>query len=329
MNSNVKRAGFISMLVAVIGCLFTAELVAGEEKLRRMRYTSRSKEEAIAWQKELRSKLLHILEMDDLIQSRSDIPLNPETVSSENKGTYVFQELEINSTPGRRIKIVLTRPAESTGPFPAVVCVAGHGGDRHTCYGAGKGYDRVGERLAERGYVTISTRVSQHKVYEEGRTLMGERLWDLMRCVDLLSSLEEVDDERMGCAGKSLGGEMVMWLSAMDQRMRATVSAGFLTRMDQMEENHCMCWKFPGLRQLVDFADIYSLIAPRALQCQNGLKEPPSQFPVSIAREAMKEIKLIYRDFGQPENVALVAHDGGHVFDVPSLLAFFDKHLEP
>jgi hypothetical protein len=42
----------------------------------------------------------------------------------------------------------------------------------------------------------------------------------------------------------------------------------------------------------------------------------------------MQEIRLIYRDFGQPENVALVAHPGGHEFDVPSLVAFFKRHLK-
>ncbi|NQT36119.1 MAG: acetylxylan esterase [Planctomycetes bacterium] len=234
--------------------------------------------------------------------------------------------MEINTTPTRRIKIVLTLPTNARGPFPAIVAVAGHGGTRHTCY-VKASYHRCAHVLAERGYVTISTRVSQHEVHEEGRTLMGERLWDLMRCVDFLTSLEEVDPQRIGCVGNSLGGEMVMWLAAMDERVKATVSSGFLTEMDQMEKNHCMCWKFPGLRELVDFSDIYSLIAPRALLCQNGLKEPPSQFPVSIAREALKEIERIYRDFEQPTNVALVAHEGGHEIHLPSLLTFFEKHL--
>ena len=118
-----------------------------------------------------------------------------------------------------------------------------------------------------------------------------------------------------------------MWLGAMDQRVRATVSSGFLTTMDQLEKRHCLCWKFPGLRQLADFSDIYSMTAPRALLCQNGLKEHPSQFPVSIAREALKEIEPIYTDFKQPENLAFVAHKGGHEIDLPSLLTFFDKHL--
>lgn len=322
-----KSVVIVLVSMALACCPFTSQTVAGEGKLRRMQYTPRAEQQAVVWQKEVRSELVELLKMDDLVSAVTDIPFDAEVLSSEQREKYVFKEMEINSTPGRRIKIVLTLPTNEKGPLPAVLCVAGHGGTRHSCYEQAKAYFQVGHILAEKGYVTVSTRVSQHKVHEKGRTLMGERLWDLMRCVDFLESLDEVDRERIGCGGLSLGGEMVMWLGATDERVQATVSAGFLTKMDQMEKNHCMCWKFPGLRELVDFADVYSLTAPRALLCQNGLKEPPSQFPVSIAREALKEIELAYRDFGKPDNVALVAHEGGHVVDVPSLLAFFEKHL--
>jgi hypothetical protein len=113
----------------------------------------------------------------------------------------------------------------------------------------------------------------------------------------------------------------------MDVRVQATVSSGFLTRMDQMEKNHCLCWKFPGLREVADFADIYALTAPRALQCQNGLQEPASQFPVPLAREALAEIQPAYDDLKRPDNLAFVAHGGGHEIELPSLLAFFDQHL--
>ena len=182
--------------------------------------------------------------------------------------------------------------------------------------------------MAQHGFVAIATDVGQHEVYEKGRTLMGERLWDLMRCVDYLEALPEVDAQRMACAGLSLGGEMAMWLGAMDLRMAATVSAGFLTMMDQMEENHCMCWKFEGLRALVDFPDIYALTAPRALQCQNGRKEPPTQFTVALAQEALRQIQPIYEDLGVPERVVLHAHDGGHEIDLDALLAFLTGHLK-
>ena len=327
MGISGKAVGVVLVYTACTCWLPAGEVIARDENLRSMKYTSRAKDRAIVWQKELRSKLVGLLKMDDLVSSKTRIPFRPKTVSSEKREKYVFQEMEINSTKGRRIKIVLTLPTNLKGPLPAVVAIGGHGSTRHSCHDSARGYFRFAHVLAEKGYVTISTAVSRHKAYEKGRTLMGERLWDLMRCVDFLTSLEEVDSRRIGCAGLSLGGEMAMWLGAMDQRVRAALSAGFLTKMDQLEKNHCMCWKFPGLRELVDFSDIYSLTAPRALLCQNGLKEPPSQFPVSIAREALKEIEPIYTDFKQPENLAHVAHKGGHEIDLPSLLTFFDKHL--
>ena len=121
--------------------------------------------------------------------------------------------------------------------------------------------------------------------------------------------MPEVDGCRIGSAGLSLGSEMAMWLGAMDERIAATVSSGFLTTMDHMEKNHCMCWKFDGLRELVYFADVYFLIAPQPLQCQNGLLEPVSQFYVPLARQAMEEIRIIYKDLGRPENVILDVHE--------------------
>jgi hypothetical protein len=170
--------------------------------------------------------------------------------------------------------------------------------------------------------------VGQHDVKEEGRTLLGERLWDLERCIDYLESLKEVDPRRIGCAGLSLGGEMAMWLAAMDPRITAVVSSGFLTSMDQMEKHHCMCWKIPGMRELADYADIFSLIAPRALQCQNGLKEGPRDFPVPLARRVMSEIRPIYKDLGVPSRVEMDVHEGGHVINLPALLAFLEEHLQ-
>jgi hypothetical protein len=99
--------------------------------------------------------------------------------------------------------------------------------------------------------------------------------------------------------------------------------------MDQMEQNHCPCWKFAGLRELVDFPDIYALTAPRFLLCQNGEKEAPDQFPPAIAREVMQEIKKTYADYGKADHAALVVHGGGHEVDLPSLLDFFAKRLQP
>ena len=308
-------------------------------QLRTMKYTSRSSAEAIAWQKEVRAKLFRLLKIDDLAARKKPIPFQPEQLYSENKGKFIVKELLINSTPTRRIHIVLTIPTLQKVPFPAVVCIGGHGSNRYSVYDQAtikrkvlewdKIYKGFASALAAKGVVTISTQVSQHDIYEgdKGRMLMGERLWDVMRCVDYLESMPEVDRSRIGCGGFSLGAEMSTWLGAMDERIAAVVSAVFLTTMDQMEQNHCMCWKFDGLRELIDFADLFSLIAPRPLQCQNGLKEGPTQFYVPLARKVMEEVRTIYVDFDRPENAVLDVHKGGHEIDLPALMYFFQKHL--
>jgi hypothetical protein len=319
----INRGALLTLLILFLPIVVVSQV----SPLRTMQYTSRNKNEAEKWQKELRINFSGLLKMNDLIGNSKSIPFNPKEIKSENKGKYILKEVEISSTAGRRITVVLTMPVQQKGPLPAVVCIHGHGGELYSVYKYDTPYKGFANELANSGYITIATTVSQHNIFEKERTLMGERLWDLMRCVDYLESLKETDRSRIGCAGLSLGGEMAMWLGAMDTRIKADVSCGFLTKMDQMETGHCMCWKFPGLRELVDYADIYSMIAPRFLQCENGLKEPATDFTVPLAREALKEIQLIYNNYNKPENVSLLAHPEGHVVDVPGLLSFLNTNL--
>ena len=298
------------------------------DALRTMRYAPGSADEAVAWQGELRARLFDLLHMSDLVETGASLALDARVRATEEREGFRLDTLELRATPERVFQAMLAVPAEVSGPMPAVVAIHGHGGNRMTPFNPEEAmYQSFGNELARRGFVVISTDIGQHEVYEEGRTLMGERLWDLMRCVDYLRSLEEVDPARIGCAGLSLGGEMAMWLGAMDSRVAAMVSAGFLTVMDQMEQNHCPCWKFEGLRELVDFPDIYAMMAPRALQCQNGLQEPPTQFTPDLARRALLEIVPAYRDTGAPGKLELIVHKGGHEIALEPLVAFLEKYL--
>lgn len=278
-----------------------------------------------AWQQDLRAQLLRLLRVDDLITAP---PLAPRELASTPRDGYTEHDIELQATPDRRFVARLCTPTgRGDGPFPAVVCIHGHGGDRGSVHDATTVYRGFATALAQQGFVTIACDVGQHAIQESGRTLLGERFLDLHRCVDLLAMRADVDPRRIGCAGLSLGGEMAMWLGALDERLAATVSCGFLTTMDQLEQGHCRCWKLPGLRELVEFSDLYALIAPRALQCQNGLAEPPPDFVVPLARRAMAAIGRTYRDLGAPDACQLHVHDGGHVVDVPALVAFLQQRL--
>ena len=328
-------------------CLLISILVAASPaycaEMRTMRYQKCSSEETQKWQAELRAKLSKLLLLDDLLPNVDKIPFDATQTKTWDMPGFTVKEMSIQATPDRKMDIVLTLPKEGKGPFPAVVCIGGHSSKLITPYTNGKAfgphpadqedgspqYKGFGSELAKSGYVTISTLVSQHEVYEKGRSLMGERLWDLMRCVSYLESLPEVDKSRIGCGGLSLGGEMTMWLAAMDTRIAAADSDGFLTIMDQMEKGHCMCWKFDGLRELVDYADIYALIAPRPLECQNGRKEDAGSFTPELAKKAISEIRPAYAAFGKADNATLDVHDGAHEIDLPAILAFFKKNLQP
>ena len=322
----IKILALISVIVSGL-ILGSKEAVAQDIGVRQMEYTSGGKIDAVKWQNEVRSQLFNLLKMDDLITDQEKPSLGSSVPICEDRTNYVIKELEINSTLTRKIKIITTIPKTTNQNLPAVVCIAGHGGNRYSVYERETIYHGFATELANKEIITISVDVGQHNIFELNRTLMGERLWDLIRCVDYLESLQIVDKSRIGCAGHSLGGEMAMWLGAMDERIKVTVSAGFLTNMDHMEQNHCMCWKFDGLRELVDYSDIYSLIAPRFLQCQNGKEEPPTAFTPKLAEEAFKEIKPIYMDCKKGDNVELVIHEGGHEIALLELLAFLNEHL--
>ena len=64
-----------------------------------MAYTSRPRDEAIAWQKAVREKLIHLLKLDDLASRKTEIPFNPKVLSSKEEEKYTSRRSR--STPLR------------------------------------------------------------------------------------------------------------------------------------------------------------------------------------------------------------------------------------
>lgn len=309
---------------------------------RKMRFNARDQKQAVAWQEKARTKVLELLKVSDLVRAdlggadgkpRLDFEVEIKTVTKDNDGKFTRYDLEMNSTPTRRIPVVLTVPT-GEGKFPAVVCIHGHGGSRSIVYDPTSIYRGFALELANRGYVTIATEVGQHTVYEKDRTLTGERLWDLMRCVSYLTMRPEVDAKRIGCAGLSLGGEMAMHLGAADTRVKAVVDSGGLTTVATLLKataaGACPCWRFPGYVEHFDTPDFFCLIAPRWVMSQNGEQEHldcPAFLPAAARPAYEKEVAPCYRLFGHEERAVLRVHPGRHVFEVSSALPFLREAL--
>ena len=79
-----------------------------------MRYTKSSKTESENWQTTVRDNLFRALKIEKLVRDRHNIPFDPVIESTENMGSYILKKIEINSTRGRRIKVIVTTPAKTS-----------------------------------------------------------------------------------------------------------------------------------------------------------------------------------------------------------------------
>jgi dienelactone hydrolase len=151
-------------------------------------------------------------------------------------------------------------------------------------------------------------------------------LWDLMRCVDILRSRPEVDPQRVGAAGLSMGGEWTMWLAACDPRIKAAVISGWMcTTAGVFSVPNCACWELPGFVELMDVGDVNLLIAPRPVLFESA--ENDGCFPVRYTKEGFARVRAGYKVFGAETAAAHDVFPGVHEWHGTLAFPFIDKAL--
>jgi predicted dienelactone hydrolase len=247
---------------------WTCASVGAAATTRALRFQADNPGEARAWQAAARAKLMTLM-MGGAAPAR--VPLDPRVVRRIDiaAGGYGLDEITLQALPDRRAHAWVARPREPRGRVGAVLAIPGHGGSGEEIV-RGLSLYWYGRAMAEMGYVVVAPDVSQHELQHTNWTLMGERTWDALRCVDYLLTLPEVDPRRLAVAGLSLGGETTMYVAALDERLGIACSSGWLTTVTNMLNGHCPCFNFPGLAEHFDFADIFACVAPRILICELG-----------------------------------------------------------
>ena len=279
----------------------------------------------------------HIVEnlqrvMGPLPSARQRVPLDIKMVDEQKVGKLVRRKITFQSDADDRVPAYIFLPAERpVKKLPAMLCL-------HQTTSSGKD-EPAGVRgsadlkyaleLAEHGYIAMVPdypSFGEHKYDFKTKTDYAsgsmKAIWDNIRAIDVLVTLPEVDAERIGVIGHSLGGHNAMFTAVFEPRIKVIVSScGFTTfRKDDMPS-----WTGPVYMPRIktefdndakkvpfDFQEIVAAFAPRAfLACA---AEKDDDFDVSGVRDVMKTAGAIYKLLNAEKNLEGHYPPGKHAF---------------
>jgi len=237
--------------------------------------------------------------------------------------------------------------------LPLIICLQGHSkgmhislgrpiyeGDEETISGGDRDFAR---QIVARGQAALA--VEQRAFGERGgtpkgpacrqpavqtlmlgRTLIGERCWDISRAIDAVEKhFPMIDMNRIAIMGNSGGGTATIYAAALDTRIAAAMPScafcGYYASIGAQE--HCLCNYVPSIMKYFDMGDLAGLIAPRPLVVVNGQHD--GIFPIDSAKEQMEIAYSLYRDAGAPDLAKHVVGPEGHRFYAAMSWPVFDE----
>lgn len=287
------------------------------------------------WRVGLREKLTTLLGID----KQRSAPLEAHKLSSQEFDDYRLEKIVFQSESGVWVPALFYIPKNMAAPGRALLNCHGHGiGIEDPLYSYVLDFVRrgfvvfapevrdFGERAFGRPHEMACDRTYKLAAML-GKNVTGLRLWDFMRGLDYLETRPEVDRNRIACGGHSLGGELAMFLAALDERVHAAFISGFLCTYEGLmfRVNNCICYTVPGILEVCDMSDIAGLIAPRPLVVQSGTRDAP--VPATYTEQAFKHVESIYRAANASEKLVLDVFEGEHQFHGTETFRVFDRWL--
>ena len=148
-----------------------------------------------------------------------------------------------------------------------------------------------------------------------GRTIIGQRCWDISRAIDAVEAhFPQVDTRRLAIMGNSGGGTAAIYAAALDNRIAAAMPscalAGFRASIGTIR--HCVCNYVPDIMNHFDMGDIVAIAAPKPYVVVNGRFD--SIFPLDSANEQCEIARKVYRLLGAEDQFRHVVGPEGHRF---------------
>ncbi len=161
-----------------------------------------------------------------------------------------------------------------------------------------------------------------------GRTVLGERCWDISRAIDLLPSFPELDTDNIIITGNSGGGTMSYYAACVDERITLSAPSCAFCTFEQSILNvyHCTCNYIPNMYNYFDMQDLAVLIAPRKLVLIAG--QDDGIFLLDGVKKGYETVKAVYEKAGVPNNCDLVITPKGHYWCEDIVWENINKHFK-
>jgi dienelactone hydrolase len=148
-----------------------------------------------------------------------------------------------------------------------------------------------------------------------GQVLWGMMMLDEFRAFSYLASRPEVDAQRLGAFGMSMGSTKAWWLAALESRVRLTVDLCCLTDYEALIaakglSGHGIYYYVPSLLKQFDTTGINELIVPRPHLSLNGRKDALT--PPDGVEKVRDRLSPIYRQHGNEQDCRIELFDCAH-----------------
>lgn len=303
----------------------------GSEKLAKVRASIHSLK---GWQQHADSVRNQIKAGMELQQLPSRTPLNAKYRNKQTLDGYTVEAVIFESVPGFYVTGNLYRPSGATKPrsLAAIVCPHGHW-DQPEDYGRFR--NDMQYRCASLARMGAAVFTIDMIGYGESRQLDHEypkgvaiQTWNVMRVIDFLLTLPEVDPNRVAVTGASGGGTQTFLSTALDDRIKVAIP---VVQVSAHFFGGCMCESGMPIHRTGDKVfsnvEIASLAAPRPMLIISDGKDWTRNTP-NVEFPFIKDIYKLYGKGDLTEN----AHfgDEGHDYGKNKRIAaykFLSKYL--
>ena len=305
----------------------------------------KSRAAVAAWQRKLRAKVKTLMGWGELPHGNDRCALNVRSLWKRKGKVGTIEKIAFTAEPKADVVAYVCLPAGAEPPYEWFVCVQGHSTGMHNSIAVDFKTNRkpirppgdrdfgiqcmkrgiaalcieqrgFGERtlVYPEGHESWGDKEAAFHALQLGRTLIGERVFDVDRGLDYLATRDDVRPGKIGVMGNSGGGTITTFSAAILPRLKmAMPSCYFCTFADSiMAMPHCPCNFIPGLLQYAEMADVLGLLAPRPVVVVAGRTDPI--FPLAATRREFARLKTIYAAAGAPNACKLVVGNGEHRF---------------